>query len=69
MIDLKDCKTNKWYEIMMTCEEPRFFEIGIFPGQDIKLIKYQGGLYQVKVGGSVWAIREEQGKCIKVKEK
>jgi Fe2+ transport system protein FeoA len=68
LIDLKDCKKNKLYEIVMTCDEPRFFEIGILPTQQIQLLKYQGGLYQVKVGETVWAVREEQGKCIKVKE-
>ena len=68
LIDLKDCKKNKRYEIVLTCEEPRFFEIGIFPTQQIELMKYQGGLYQVKVGETIWAVREEQGKCIKVKE-
>ena len=68
LIDLKDCKRDKWYEIIFTCDEPRFFEIGIFPTQHIQLIGHQGGLYRVRVGSTEWAIREEQGKCIKVKE-
>lgn len=68
LIDLKNCKTNKLYEIVLTCDEPRFFEIGIFPGQKIKLLKYQGGLYRLRLDNSDWAIREAQGSCIKVKE-
>lgn len=68
LIDLKDCIIGNTYEIVLTCEEPRFFEIGIFPTQQIQLMKYQGGLYQVKVSETIWAVREEQGNCIKVKE-
>lgn len=68
LIDLKDCKKNKWYEIVLTCEEPRFFEVGIFPTQKIKVNAHQGGIYRIKVDNTEWAIREEQGSCIKVKE-
>lgn len=68
LIDLKDCKLNKRYEIVMTCDEPRFFEIGIFPTQHITLKAYQHGLYRIRLDNSDWAIREEQGSCIKVKE-
>jgi len=52
---------------VLTCDEPRFFEVGIIPTQKIKLIQYQGGLYRVRIDNSDWAIREEQGKCIKVR--
>jgi len=68
LINLKDCKPYKLYEIVLTCDEPRFFEIGLFPTQKIMLLKHQGGLYRIRVDNSEWAIREEQGKCIKLKE-
>ena len=68
LIDLKHCKRNKWYEIVLSCDEPRFYEIGVFKGQKIKLLKHHGGLYRVRLDNSDWAIREEQGSCIKVKE-
>lgn len=70
LINLKDCQKNKWYEIVVTCDEPRFFEIGIFPTQRIRVLQKQrkGGLYRIDVEGTSWAIHEEQGNCIKVKE-
>lgn len=68
MIDLKDCTLGKLYEIVLTCDEPRFFEVGIIPTQKIKVLAYQGGMYRIRIDNSDWAIREEQGKCIKVKE-
>lgn len=68
LIDLKDCIIGNTYEIVLTCDEPRFFEIGIIPTQRIKLVQYQGGLYKIQIENSQWAIREEQGNCIKVKE-
>jgi len=68
LIDLKDCKKNKRYEIVLTCKEPRFFEIGIFPTQKISVITHQSGMYKIRVDNAQWVIREEQGSCIKVKE-
>ncbi len=68
IIDLKDCKPYKEYEIVVTCDEPRFFEIGLFPTQKIKMISHHGKLYKIQIENSQWAIREEQGNCIKVKE-
>lgn len=68
LIDLSKCIFRKEYEIVMTCDVPRFFEVGIFPTQKIKVLAHQGGMYRIRIDNTDWAIREEQANCIKVKE-
>jgi hypothetical protein len=68
LIDLSKCIFEKEYEIVMTCDIPRFYEIGIYATQKIKVLARQGGMYRIRIDNTSWMIREEQARCIKVKE-
>ena len=55
------------YEIKFLCDQLRLSEIGLIPGDTIKLIKIQGGLVWFTVGiGSSMVIRKDEAKCIRI---
>ena len=66
-MNLLQAEKNKEYEIKFLCDDLRLSEVGLIPGDIIKLVKIQGGLVWFTIGtGTSLIIREEQAKCIKL---
>lgn len=67
-MNLLDVNVGKWYDITTTCQELKFWELGIMPEEKVRVLKKQGGLILLELEPrNIFAIRKEQAKCIKVK--
>lgn len=66
-MSLLDCELGLWYEIETACDEVKLWELGLIPGEKIRKLKSQGGLIILELyTSSIFAIRYEKAKCIKL---
>lgn len=68
-MNLLECEPKVWFEIEVACDDVKFWELGLIPGQRIRKLKSQGGLVILELyTSSIFAIRDEKAKCVKLRQ-
>ena len=66
-MNLLEVEIDKTYPISGMCEITPLLEKGVIPGEEVRVIKRQGGLVLFEViGNGTFVVRDNEAKCIKV---